>query len=205
MVLEVSTSSNNKKYEFTGERTHIMEDDGSITYLYRIRALRDIDEHYVKKGDLGGWINDEHNLSFEDDSWIGVDGYVLDQARVSENALVEKGSIIRGKAHIKGFSKVIYHTRVGGQVLIQDNATVTKSEIKDSAVIRGICTINDSTIKDCATIIGSSIILNKATIEGNARLEDVIITKPNTSIGGYTKLIKMTIRGDEDGNKISAY
>ena len=40
-----------KKYEFTGEVQDI-----AGTTLHRIRALRDIPEHDVKSGDLGGWI-----------------------------------------------------------------------------------------------------------------------------------------------------
>ena len=48
-----------KKYEFTGETK--VNDDG-VT-LHRIRALRDT--WYCKKGDLGGWIEKEENLSHE--------------------------------------------------------------------------------------------------------------------------------------------
>ena len=47
-----------KKYELTGETKEI----GGVT-LHRIRALIDIPEHYVKAGDLGGWIEAERNLS----------------------------------------------------------------------------------------------------------------------------------------------
>ena len=46
----------NKKYELT---------DITMTYegrtLYRIRASKDFSD--VKKGDLGGWVSNEYNLS----------------------------------------------------------------------------------------------------------------------------------------------
>lgn len=40
-----------KKYEFTDEVKNI---DGKT--LHRIRAVRDIPEHDIKAGDLGGWL-----------------------------------------------------------------------------------------------------------------------------------------------------
>lgn len=38
--------------------------------LFRIKALVDIEEYGVKKGDLGGWIEKEDNLSQSGNAWI---------------------------------------------------------------------------------------------------------------------------------------
>jgi hypothetical protein len=63
------------KYELT---------EDSMTYegrkLYIIRALRDFG--YVKAGDLGGWIESEHNLSHEGECWV------YDEGRVSGDSIV---------------------------------------------------------------------------------------------------------------------
>lgn len=48
--------------------------------LYRIEALRDFAD--VKKGDKGGYIESEDNLSHEGKCWV------FDNARVSDNAWV---------------------------------------------------------------------------------------------------------------------
>ena len=49
---------NDKKYELLPAET-----SGPHTGLHRIRALRDIPRHYVLKGDLGGYVSSEANLS----------------------------------------------------------------------------------------------------------------------------------------------
>ena len=61
----------NEKYEIT-DIAH-----ERYPFLHRIRALRDIGEE-VKAGDLGGFVETEANLSFEegDDAWIFNDAVV---------------------------------------------------------------------------------------------------------------------------------
>ena len=49
---------NKKKYEFTGE-TRIYQN----RTLHQIRALHDF--FFIKKGEVGGWIEQESNLSHE--------------------------------------------------------------------------------------------------------------------------------------------
>nr|DAP29115.1 MAG TPA: Putative transferase, nesg, ydcK, Structural Genomics.38A [Caudoviricetes sp.] len=54
-----------KKFEFTGEN--------KVWYGYtlrRIRALVDIPTHCVKKGDLGGWIEKNKNLSHDGNAQV---------------------------------------------------------------------------------------------------------------------------------------
>ena len=70
-----------KKYELTDETK---EYHGNT--LHRIKALRDFG--YVKKDDLGGWIEKEDNLSHEGDCWIYGNARVYDYARVYGNAIV---------------------------------------------------------------------------------------------------------------------
>ena len=38
--------------------------------LFRIKALKDIPAHNVKKGDIGGLIEKEANLSHDGSAWI---------------------------------------------------------------------------------------------------------------------------------------
>lgn len=48
--------------------------------LFRIKALVDIEEYGVKKGDLGGWIEKEDNLSQSGNAWIFGEAKVYDDA-----------------------------------------------------------------------------------------------------------------------------
>ena len=52
-----------KKFQLTTE-TKVFD---GVT-LYRIQALRDFSN--VKKGDLGGWVETEYNLSHNGNAWV---------------------------------------------------------------------------------------------------------------------------------------
>ena len=65
-----------KKYELTNE-TQPLE---AGTVLHRIRALRDIPRFGVKAGELGGFVEEENNLSQDGDAWVS------DNAEVSGDA-----------------------------------------------------------------------------------------------------------------------
>ena len=75
----------NTKYKFTGETKEYF---GII--LYQIEALKDFSN--VSKGDKGGWIEKEENLSVEDNAWVSGDAQVFGDARVSGSAWVSAKS-----------------------------------------------------------------------------------------------------------------
>lgn len=89
----------NTKYELTDEIKVI---DGHT--LYRIKALRDFSD--VKKGDLGGFVETEHNLATVHFCWIYDDSCVYQLAKIIGNAQ------LRGDAKVKG------KVRIGNQAII---------------------------------------------------------------------------------------
>ena len=68
-----------KKYKLTDETINV-----GGKKLCRIEALKDFGD--VKKGDKGGFIEDEHNLSHDGNSWV------YDNARVCGDAKIENNS-----------------------------------------------------------------------------------------------------------------
>ena len=70
---------NDKKYELLPAET-----SGPHTGLHRIRALRDIPRHCVLKGDLGGYVSSEANLSQLASAWVADSALVTGSARVSK-------------------------------------------------------------------------------------------------------------------------
>ena len=76
-----------KKYKLTDE--YITIDDRK---LYRIEALKDFG--WVRKGDKGGFVESEDNLSQEGDCWI------FDDARVFGNAIVSGNARVCGDARV---------------------------------------------------------------------------------------------------------
>ncbi|MXV35755.1 MULTISPECIES: hypothetical protein [unclassified Saccharibacter] len=97
-----------KKYELLTDDT--VTDFGET--LFRIKALRDIPEFDVSKGELGGYIACEDNLSHQGNAWVSGDAWVFDDAAVSDDAKVS------GNAQVFGDAKVFGNARVSGNAWI---------------------------------------------------------------------------------------
>ena len=113
--------NNNKKYELIPS-----DKEG----LYRVKALKDFND--VKKGDIGGYVECESNLSYNGNCWIYDDAIVRDDARIWGNAQ------IWGKAVIQGYAEVYSNAQIWGNAVIQDNASVgDKAVIQDNVFLMG--------------------------------------------------------------------
>jgi len=84
----VKTDSINGKFNSTNDKKYELFQDDTARQLglYRIRALRDFGD--VKKGEIGGFVSSEHNLSQQGKCWIGSPASVTGEARVSDDAFV---------------------------------------------------------------------------------------------------------------------
>lgn len=141
----------NKKYEFTGETKEFDE-----YTLRRIRALVDI-KHIVKKGELGGWIEDEENLSHEGNCWVNDGCYVCGGARVYENA------------HIAGGGKVLYGSKVYGSAVVSGGSLViNNAEVYGNATIVG-----GAVVSDAAKVFGAAIVDHGANVSNKAVLSNI--------------------------------
>jgi len=89
------------KYKLTKNKKTI----GDVT-LYQIEALKDFSD--IKKGDLGGWIEKESNLSQQGDCWVSCRARVYDNAIVSDNARVYGDAWVFGNAWVYGDSIDLY-------------------------------------------------------------------------------------------------
>ena len=90
----------NTKYEFTGET--------KIVYgrtLRRIKAIVAIGAT-VAPGDIGGWIENENNLSVYGNAWVYGDAEVYGNAIVSGNARVYGDARVYGNAEVYGDAMV---------------------------------------------------------------------------------------------------
>ena len=123
-----------KKFELTKETCDF---EGRV--LCRIKALRSFSD--VKEGELGGWIENEENLSHEDNCWIYGDSVVYGDSKVSGqaevfgNAKVSGGSVT-GKARVYGSAQVS-----GG--LVAGSAIVRGTSIVMGGIIDGYADVTD--------------------------------------------------------------
>ena len=159
----------NKKYT-------LLKDD-TVTYfghtLYRIKATIDFGD--VEKGELGGYIEKEENLSHFDNAWV------------SDNALVSDNARVTGDAEVSD------NARVTDNAWVSDNAWVTgDAEVSDNARVT-----DNAWVTDNALVSGDARVTDNARVTGDAKvteLGDAITFKNHWSSGRYftyTKSNKM--------------
>ena len=133
-----------KKYE-------LIESD--IKGLYRVKALKDFG--YVKKGDIGGYVENPNNLSHEGYCWVYDNAKIYNEARIYGNSEISGCAVIDGNAQIHGNSRIL------GCAVIDGNAQIHGDcEIWDYAIIR-----------DNALIYGDSVINGNAFIGGYTEIK----------------------------------
>ena len=115
-----------KKFELTSESiVNIFGDK-----LYRIRAL--VEFGNVKKGEIGGFVEKEENLSHEGNAWV------CENAEVSGNAEVCGNARVSGNAEVYGNARVCGNAEVCGNAWVCGNARVCGNA--DYATVKGFGT-----------------------------------------------------------------
>jgi len=114
-----------KKYKLTKE---VKEEHGRK--LYRIKAL--IDFGNVKKGEKGGFIEKEENLSQENNAWVSGNAQVYGDARVSDNAWVYGDAQIYGDAWVYGNARVYKPIKLVGGYFYHTKRKAEKIETVDT-------------------------------------------------------------------------
>ena len=137
--------------------------------MLRIIALKDFSD--VKKGDRGGLIEKEANLSHIGDCWVYDEAKVYEDAAVSGNAKVFDNTEIHGSAYVCGYAQVSDNAKVYGRALIYESAKVSENaEVYGYARIFG-----EAYIYGKAMVCGYCWIKGKARIYGDAKLWTWII------------------------------
>ena len=151
-----------KKYKLTEE---ICSDFFGII-LYRIEALKDFGN--VKKGDKGGYVESEENLSQEGNCWIYSNTQVSDKAIVCGNAKVYGDAIVCDNATVYGNALVSDKARVCCNAKVYDGSKV----YGDAIVGNNAIVVNNARVFDNAKVFGNAVICDNAKVFGNARVFD---------------------------------
>ena len=148
-----------KKYKLTEETIKV----NGIT-LYRIEAVRDFAN--IKKGDKGGFVENDSNLSQSGDCWVYHNAVVYGNAEVYDDAKVSEDARIYGNAWVYG------DARVYGDASIYGNASI----------------YGDASICNNAEVYGYAYVYGNAEIRGDAEIasnSDYIVFKNWWSSGRY--------------------
>lgn len=160
------------KYELIDETIQI---NGRT--LHRIKALKDFGD--VKKGDIGGYVENEWNLSQDGECWIYGDASAYDDARVNLDAKIYDNVRISWNAIITD------HACAHGNVWIRGDALVC-----DSAKLYDFATVHGS-----ALVRSNAIVTGRAVITGNAWItKDAVIhqKKDYATVQGFGSICRST-------------
>lgn len=137
-----------KKYEFTERKQEIKYED-KVYIVTQIRALIDIPQHNVKAGSLGGWLEEERNLSHLGDCWVEKCAGVYMGARIQGDVLVRSD---------ESYSNSLYESEFISSH-IRDNANINASGFANE------CVIDDGTFAGKLELNGTS--LYKTSLTGH--------------------------------------
>ena len=158
----------NQKYEIT-DIAH-----PEYPFLHRIRALRDIGSE-VKAGDLGGFVEHEGNLSYEDaDSWIYND------AIAANGAFVYEGAALRDHAVACGEAKICKGAVLSDRARAEDHAHVAGGRMENYARLSGHGLVS-------AIVAGNVLVTSQAVVLGDEKiahdgLDQLVVTERGRSI-----------------------
>ena len=105
-----------KKFKLT--ENYVVNEFG--TKLYQIKCTKTFE--YAKKGELGGYIEKEENLSQEGNAWVAGDAWVSGNARVAGAAWVAGDAQVSGAAQVSGNARVFGNARVYGNACLKSDA-----------------------------------------------------------------------------------
>jgi carbonic anhydrase/acetyltransferase-like protein (isoleucine patch superfamily) len=168
----------NKKYELTNETIEI-----NGVKLYRIHALRFV--KVANRGELGGFIEKEENLSHDGDCWVFGNACVYGDARIFGNAMVYDNAQVYGNAMVFDNAMIYDNAQVYGHALVADDASVS-----ENAHVYGHASIyGDAKIYGNAHVYGNAFITGTAEVYGNAHVCGETALDGNVQIYGNLKLI----------------
>ena len=140
------------------------------TGLLRIIALRRFSD--VRKGEEGGLIEKEENLSQEGDCWVYRDAEVFGEAEVYDDACIAGNARVYDNAKVFGKARVWEYSCVGGE-----------AEVFGDALVRGGAKVYDN-----AEVFGHALVRGNARIYENAKISGNTWVYENAYISGNVKL-----------------
>lgn len=173
--------------------------------VYRIKALKDFvlfDGKKISKGDLGGVVSSEENLSQDGRCWVCFGAMAADKSKVLEDAVLYDNTVIRDNAVIKGKATLHYYASmldnavVCDKAVIRNRATISENAFVDGdVIIRGNATVfgqanirGDAVIQDNARIYGDAVIQGNARIYGKALVASRAVVTEEAAIGDNSKV-----------------
>lgn len=150
------------KYELTDMKRRFQD-----KVLYRIRAIEGLPNN-VKKGTLGGWVEDDTILSQDGNCWITEDVIACHgsdhRCRIEGDILIKDHSIIYG-SEINGIGIIendsnVFYSKISGYIHFCGQAYIVDSTIVGNFVVRNSGEVRDSILSGVGSVQDHSVIEN---------------------------------------------
>lgn len=155
------------------------------TKVYRVQALQDFND--VEKGQLGGYVESEDNISsaLGDNSWVYDDAVVKGKSSVQGNSMVDGNSVVRD-SRIEEESRIshgssIRHSRATNAVI--QNSDTFYANVQNS-MISEECDVRNSRVAD-------SELGNGASVYNSRVAESELVNDAKVSKGSYIENSKL--------------
>ena len=138
-----------KKYEILMDKENTIEWEARV--LHRIRALKDFGN--VKKGDLGGFVENENNLSHVGNCWIYNNAKAMDDSRVNDDSVMYGNSIMYNDSVICEGSAMCDNSK------LYDNS-ICIMIVDYMVIVQCMITVDYMAIVQCMAIVDYMVIVN---------------------------------------------
>jgi len=186
-----------KKYEITSDCKTV-----DNVKVCRVKALKDFNANKfvnIKKGDLGGYVEKESNLSQEGGAWVFVDAVVKDNAMVSDDAWIDFDAVVSGNARVEGTALVGGEARVSDNAMVKDKAEVVDSVvIKDNAVVEGNALVEDHAVVSGNAVVDGAVVKDKALVKDDVKVSGTARVECHTKLLDSVKVSRGRVCVSED-------
>ena len=186
------------KYEIL-EQTQQLPDRRTA---YRIKAVRDFGN--VKKGEIGGFVEADDNLSHHGLCWIAGTAMALGRSRVTGDAQ------LKNRAQLRDWAVITDRCAVQDEAVLQDFAFgYGDAVIGEQSLLAGVATACGHAQIFCRprysvsgktripTLRGNVMIRDYARLEGKVTARDDVVVCDGATIKGNVRLIEKAYIGDE--------
>lgn len=179
----------NMKYE-------ILKFDTMEVDFHRVYRIKN-----VNTGELGGYIENEDNLSQEGNCWVHRNAIVYGRARVRDNAQIMDCAKVCGQNVCLDFGDVIVYdnARVREKAKVSDNAKIFhNADVFGEAIVHGRAEVSEnaqvfdkSEVYGWVKVKGNSKICGRTNINSDSEVIDTILKDCN--ITGAGKIVMKSV------------
>lgn len=160
--------------------------------FYQLKALRDIPEHGVKAGDLGGYVTRRNSLSHQGSCWVGGQAQIIGKVTIEDNAYIGDKAVVHryfspksydlDKLHIRGNAKVTGHAVIE-KIRLDSSVQQWETLIEGNVEISGNTVLqNVNHIEEDVKIYGKATLIEVNYVTGSSKIYE------NAIVGKYCKI-----------------